>query len=220
MEGCSAVHISIGGIVDLESAQNVASLARDVGVERVGYVSGTTVSEANSWYPMVAAKLAAERAVKECGVPWTIFRPTWPMEQLPNFVRLGRPMVIGRLSTPYHFFASNDMGRMVSAAFQSQGAEERTLYVHGPEGVVVKDAVERYARALDPEVAEPSVMPVWKAKLIGLVTGNRRLRAAADLMAYFEKVDEPGDPAEANELLGAPTTTLNEWITEQVGQTA
>jgi len=220
MDGCVAVHISIGGVVDQESAEQVVRLAPRLGVERVGYVSGTTVSDANAWHPMVAAKLAAERAVKTCGVAWTIFRPTWPMEQLPNFLRLGRPTVLGHLATPYHFFAANDMGRMVSAAYRTEAAAERCLFIHGPEPVLVKDAVERYALALDPEVGEATVVPIWKAKLIGLLTGNRKLRLAASLMAYFEKVDEPGDPTEANDLLGAPTTTLEAWITEQVGQAA
>jgi hypothetical protein len=36
----------------------------------------------------------------------------------------------------------------------------------------------------------------------------------AEMMAYFEKVGEPGDPAEANQLLGAPETTLDQWITQ------
>lgn len=44
----------------------------------------------------------------------------------------------------------------------------------------------------------------------------------ADLMAYFQQVGEPGDAAEANDLLGAPTTTLADWIvqrkTEQEGE--
>jgi hypothetical protein len=31
-------------------------------------------------------------------------------------------------------------------------------------------------------------------------------------MAYFDKVGEMGDPTEANQLLGAPETTLDEWI--------
>ncbi len=220
MEGCSAVHISIGGIVDQESAENVAGLVSHLGVERVGYVSGATVCEANAWYPMVASKLAAERTVKNCGAAWTIFRPTWPMEQLPNFVRLGRPMVIGHLLTPYHLFAADDMGRMVSVAYRSSAAEGRCLYVYGPEAVMLKDAVGRYARALDPDAGDVSVMPIWKAKLIGLLTGNRRLRFAAGLMSYFEKVGEPGDPTEANELLGPATTTLEEWIMQQVGQAA
>ncbi len=212
MEGCAAVHVSIGGEVDRESAENVALLAPRMGTLRIGYVSGSTVCEENGWFPMVAAKLAAERAVEESGVPWTIFRPTWPMEQLPNFVRLGRPMVIGALPTPYHFFAAADMARMLSAAYQSEAAEGKRLYVHGPEALRVKDAVERYARHLDLQTREATVMSIRKAKVIGFLTGNRRLRGAAALMAYFEKVGEPGDPAEADEILGAPTTTLDEWL--------
>ncbi|MEJ2204665.1 MAG: hypothetical protein P8170_11180 [Gemmatimonadota bacterium] len=42
--------------------------------------------------------------------------------------------------------------------------------------------------------------------------GRWRLRFAAGLMAYFDRVGELGDPSEANELLGPPTTTLEEWI--------
>lgn len=216
MEDCPTVHISIGGDVDLESAENVVSLAPSLGTRRIGYVSGTTVCEENAWFPMVAAKLAAERTVQECGVPWTIFRPTWPMEQLPNFVRLGRPIMIGSLPTPYHFFAADDMARMLSVAYSEEATVERCLYIHGPEPVMVKDAVRRYARALDLSTDEPMVMSLFKARLVGLFTGNRKLRAAADLMAYFEKVGEPGDPMEANELLGAPTTTLDTWLLERV----
>lgn len=215
MDGADAVHISVGGEVDLESAVNVAGMASRLGVQRVGYVSGTTVCEENAWYPMVAAKLAAERAIQECGVPWTVFRPTWPMEQLWNFVRTGRPMVIGHLSTPYHFFAAEDMGRMVSAAYHLEAAAGRAFYIHGPEPMILKQAVERFARAIRPHAGEASVMSVRKARIVGFLTQNRRLRHAADLMGYFEKVDEPGDPAVANALLGAPTTTLDQWIAKE-----
>lgn len=212
MEGCQAVHISVGGEVDLESARSVAEMAPRLGVKRIGYVSGTTVREENAWYPMVEAKLAAEKVVQECGVPWTIFRPTWPMAQLWNFVRSGRPMLIGNLTTPYHFFATDDMGRMVSAAFSLEAAKGRCFYIHGPEAILLKDAVERYAHALDLRTREAMVMSVRKARVVAFLTRNRRLRFAADLMGYFEKVDEPGDPSEANALLGAPTTTLDQWV--------
>ena len=215
MEGCDAVHVSVGGEVDLESATNVAGMAPRLEVQRIGYVSGSTVREENGWYPMVAAKLAAERVIQECGVPWMIFRPTWPMEQLWNFVRTGRPMVIGHLDTPYHFFAAEDMGRMVSAAYQLESAAGRTFYVHGPEAVLLKDAVERYARAIDSGAGEASVLSVRKARIIAFLTRNRKLRFAAELMGYFEKVGEPGEPEVANALLGAPTTTLDRWIANE-----
>ncbi len=220
MGGCAAVHVSIGGDVDRESAESVASLAPRLGVGRVGYVSGTTVCEENAWYPMAAAKLAAERAVRECGVPWTIFRPTWPMEQLQSFLRPGGPVIIGTLSTPYHFFAAADLGRMVSTAYRSTEAEARCFYIHGPEAVTVKEAVERYARSVEAPRKEVSVMSVRKARVVGLLTGNRRLRAAADLMGYFEKVGEPGDPTEANDLLGAPGTTLDDWLASRMERAA
>jgi hypothetical protein len=31
-------------------------------------------------------------------------------------------------------------------------------------------------------------------------------------MAYLEQAGEPGNPGEANDLLGAPETTLQAWI--------
>ena len=44
------------------------------------------------------------------------------------------------------------------------------------------------------------------------------LEAAASLIGYFDKTEEHGDPAEANALLGAPSTTLGEWIQAQKGE--
>lgn len=38
-------------------------------------------------------------------------------------------------------------------------------------------------------------------------------------MAYFDKVGEMDDPTEANDLLGAPTTTLAEWIKQKQTET-
>ena len=38
------------------------------------------------------------------------------------------------------------------------------------------------------------------------------------MMAYFKKAGEPGDPAEANRLLGAPITTLDEWMAQLQAQ--
>jgi len=75
--------------------------------------------------------------------------------------------------------------------------------------------VERYARSLNPKAGKASVISLRKARVLAFLTRNKMLRAAAALMAYFEKVDEPGDPAVADALLGAPTTTLDEWITSR-----
>jgi uncharacterized protein YbjT (DUF2867 family) len=178
MEGCSGVHISVGGPVDQLSAENVAALAPRLGVARITYVSGSTVSEENGWFPMTAQKLAAEAAIGACGVPYTIFCPTWPMEQLPRFARGGQPKLIGNQSVPFYWFAAGDMARMVSAAYteavayQMEAAANKRLYVYGPEAMTMLEALERYCRLFHPEVESVPLMPIEAAQASAEATGN------------------------------------------------
>ncbi|MCC6615631.1 MAG: NAD(P)H-binding protein [Anaerolineae bacterium] len=215
MAGCDGVHVSVGGPVDYASAENVAALASYRGVKRVTYVSGSTVHEKNHGFPMVQQKLMAENAIRNCGVPYTIFCPTWPMEQLPRFVRDGRATLIGDLPLPFHWFAADDFAAMVSAAYQREEAADKRFYVHGPQAILMKDAMERYCHALHPEIKGVSVLPLAVARTMAIATGNDGLKFAADLMAYFKKAEELGDPTEANQILGAPTTTLDAWIAQR-----
>jgi uncharacterized protein YbjT (DUF2867 family) len=212
MQRCYGVHISVGGAVDQVSAENVAALAPKLGVERISYISGATVAEANRWFPMVAQKLEAEKAIRDGGVPYTIFCPTWPMEQIVRFARGGKPSLIGKQPLPVHLFAAQDLADMVSKAYQLEEAQNKRFYVYGPEAMTMKTALERYCARFHPEVQKISVMPIWMAKLMGTLTGNEMLKFASGLMAYFDKTPEVGDPSEANEILGAPATTLDAWM--------
>jgi uncharacterized protein YbjT (DUF2867 family) len=212
MAGCNGVHISVGGPVDQLSAEHVAALAPKLGVERITYISGATVAEQNRWFPMVAQKLAAEKAIRKNGVPYTIFCPTWPMEQIIRFARGGKPSLIGKQPLPVHFFAAKDLAGMISKAYQLDEAKNKRFYVYGPEAMTMKTALERYCAKFHPEVEKISVMPIWLAKLMGTLTGNEMLKFASGLMGYFDKTPETGDPSEANQLLGAPATSLNAWM--------
>lgn len=215
MQGCAGVHISVGGPVDQLSAENVAALAPQTGISYITYISGSTVCEENGWFPMVQQKLMAEKAIRACGVPYTIFCPTWPMEQLPRFVAAPKIMTIGKQLTPLHWFAADDLGQMVSNAYQTEAALNKRLYIHGPEAFTMKAALERACTVLRPEVEAVSLMPIWLARVIGTLTGNDMLKFAAGLMSYFDKAGELGNPTEANQILGAPSTTLDQWLAQQ-----
>jgi hypothetical protein len=78
--------------------------------------------------------------------------------------------------------------------------------------MTMKTALERYCAKFHPEVEKISVMPIWMAKILGTLTGNQMLKFASDLMGYFDKTSETGDPSETNEILGAPATTLDAWM--------
>lgn len=212
MVGCQGVFLSVGGPVDQLSAENVAALAPKLGVEHIIYLSGSTVKEENRWFPMTAQKLNAESAIQACGVPFTILRLTWPMEQLPRFVIGGQATVIGIIPDPWHWFAAEDLARMVSNAFQGDSTWGKRLYIHGPEGITVKAALERYCQEFHPEIEKVNVMPIEAANALAESTGNAFLKNFATLMNYFKQVGEPGDPADANRLLGSPVITLDDWL--------
>ena len=215
LEGCDGVHVSVGGPVDRLSAENAAALAPRLGLERIMYVSGSTVFEQNRWFPMIEQKLMAEQAIQSCGVPYTIFCPTWPMEQLPRFVMGGRATVIGDRLPTWHWFAADDMARLVSTAVQREEAANKRLFIHGPEAVTAPDALQRYCQAFHPEIDAVQIMPIDAARAAAETTHNTMLKMFAELMAYFEKVGELGDPTEANQLLGAPATTLDAWMAQR-----
>jgi uncharacterized protein YbjT (DUF2867 family) len=212
LQDCWAVHLSIAWPSELQSARAVAPLARELGLSRIGYVSGSTVDERNRWFPMIEQKLLAEETVANAGVPWTIFRPTWPFETLARFVRQGRATMIGKHSTPYHWFSAGDFARMASAAYDIEEAAGQTFHIHGPEAILMREALDRYREALHPDIDSVSTLPTWLGRVMATMTRNKALRFASELMAYFERVGEPGDPTEANRMLGAPTTTLDVWL--------
>ena len=47
---------------------------------------------------------------------------------------------------------------------------------------------------------------------------QKRLESGTRLIVYLDKTEEGGDPSEADSLLGAPTTTLGDWIQIQKGK--
>ena len=55
------------------------------------------------------------------------------------------------------------------------------------------------------------VAPLALMRLVDRLFMAGRLRANLELMALLQRLGERGDPAEANRLLGAPTTTVGQW---------
>jgi len=212
LEGCWGVHLNLSGEAVGEGTSNVVEEAVKAGVKRVSMISGTSVSPETAWYPPTKLKLMAEKALQASGLEYTIFRPTWFMEALPNFVRDDRAVIFGRQPNLYHFVAADDYARMVVKAYQLPEAAGKIFFIHGPEGWYFKDALKRYCEVLVPSIREVTVMPHWVAEILALVTGKEEIRDTSRLMSYFRRAGERGDPTEANRLLGAPTTTLDQWL--------
>jgi uncharacterized protein YbjT (DUF2867 family) len=215
MDGCFGAHINLSGETEQVGVENISSAAASMKLQRITYISGTSVAEENAWVPVMKRKFFAEKAIRESGVPYSIFCPAWFMEILHKYVRGNRAFVFGKQPNPYHFIAADDYARMVATSYGLDEAINKRFIIHGPEGVLFHEAVKQYCNALHPEIKKVSTMPYWLAAIISRVKRKKEIKLASDFMAAFEKIGELGDPSEANRILGTPEIKLSDWLQQK-----
>jgi uncharacterized protein YbjT (DUF2867 family) len=199
--------------VEHRGTARVAELAARQGVSRLTYLSGMLVGE-DAEIPGDRAKYRAEQAIRQSGVPYTVFKPTYFMETLPRHIQGNLAIVLGRQPHPLHMVAAGDFARMVSRSFQTPEAANRIFFVHGPEAITIPDALRLYCSLVEPGKRVVS-MPLWFMSMVDALFIRGQIRSTLQLMREMQRVGERGDPSEANELLGAPTTTLPQWCERQ-----
>lgn len=210
--GCDSVHISLPHESELVVVQHVIHLAPAERLERISYVSATTACEANRWFELIDVKMRAEDSLRHSGIPHTVFCPTWAMETLPNFVHGNRAVaILGKNPPKLHFFAAAELGQIVAASYDDDRSLGKRLFIHGPHGFTLHDAVERFIKACRPGL-KLMRMRLWQARLFARLTRRHRMSGVVRLISYFDRVGELGDPTEANTLFGAPSITLDEWL--------
>ena len=210
--GCEAIHISLSTENEDLATKNIVDVAKKTGIKLISKVSGCTVAEENRWFSMIENKYQAEQSIISSGIPYMIFRPSWFFETLSLMIREGKAMMLGKQQNPSHWIAAEDFARMVVSAYKNPDARNRIFFIFGQEQYLMKDLLEKYCQARYPEIKKVSVIPIWMAKFMAVLTGNKGLKEAASLFGYFEKVKELGNPDETNDLLGKPTTTFENWI--------
>jgi uncharacterized protein YbjT (DUF2867 family) len=187
MKGCDAVHINLLQDTELTATQHVIDLAPAGRLERITYVSATTACEENRWFDLVDVKMRTEELLRRSGIRYTVFCPTWVMETLHNFARGDRAVVIVGSNPPeLHFFAAADFGLMVAASYDDDRALGKRLFVHGPEGITLHDAIERFVKACHPQLKVMRMKP-WQALLIAKLTGRAGLAYVARLVKYLTR---------------------------------
>ena len=222
LEGCSGVHISLASArpedadrVEYRGTARIAALAAQQGLTRLTYVSGMLVSE--EWTDGIAqhqAKLRAEQAIRQSGVPYTIFKPTYFMDTLPRHIQGRLAVVLGRQPHVYHMTAAQDFAQMVARAVRTSEAANREFFVQGPEALTIPDALRLYCTLVEPGKRVVS-LPLSFMRMVDTVFLQRKRHDTLQLMALMQQVGERGDPSETNRVLGAATTTLRQWCEQQ-----
>lgn len=212
VKGCDAIHITLSRTDEALAVELIVKSAEVNNIKVISYISGSTVAEQNRWFPMIDAKYRAEQSIINCGIPYMIFRPSWFYESLPLMIRNGKAAMIGKKPRKFSWAAAEDLGIMITNAYKKEETRNKIFYIHGPEKYKMDDLLKAYVKHLKLENQTVKPAPIAMLKLIAFITGNKMLKIATSLFAYFEKVDELGDPRLANELLDAPNTTFEEWL--------
>jgi NADH dehydrogenase len=223
---CAGVHINLKGgptaaeydRIEHQGTRTVAQAARRAGVQRLTYLSSYTIGANTAHSPESRAKALAETAIRASGVPYTIFRATWFMETLPQFVQGRSAIMLGRQPNPLHWLAAADYAAMVARSYAATSAHNQVFYIYGPEPLTMRAALQRYLDAQTPHVPIRT-LPLRLSAALARVTRNSDLSDLTTLMAYYNRNGETGDPGPAQALLGRATTTLDDWLRQGDGMT-
>jgi len=197
--------------IEVSGTENVARVAAEAGVRRISMISGASSEGREEGIIFLDAKVRAEQALMECGVPYTIMRPSWFFETLPKYVQGGRASVIGRQPIKRNWLAAADYARQVSVALQTEAAAGKCFYNLGPQKLTILEAVTQFCARHYPEI-KPTAVSYWLARTLALAPGQQQLRKIIPFFRYFETRPEPEEAAESDRILGPNLMTLEEWL--------
>jgi NADH dehydrogenase len=158
--------------------RNVVAAAKDAGVRRIVLASALGLNErTKDAVPYFASKWEMERAVKESGIEYVIFRSSFVFGKdggvLPTFIRLARlaPVtpVVGDGTLRLQPIWVEDVAEYFARAVDLRAAANRTFELGGPDAPTWNEFWERLKRVLGSR--RPSIhVPVAAMRLQALLT--------------------------------------------------
>ncbi|MDF2626359.1 MAG: putative NADH-ubiquinone oxidoreductase [Symbiobacteriaceae bacterium] len=185
--------------IDGEGTERLVEAARAAGVKRFIYLSGagTRPGQTAPWFK---AKLKAETAIRESGLPFTIFQPSWvygPEDRsLNKFVTFARLLplvpVIGSGKTKVQPIHVDDLAEVVAASVELPRAIGQTYELGGPQNLTMDEIIHTMLQTMGKR--RPLLhQPGWLMKLVTapltLLPAPPLSPAAVDFVLMEEPVD-------------------------------
>ena len=218
IEGQDFIHINVSAklnpelyeTIEIGGCDKISRVAKEIGVKRIGYISGASSHGEKRGVIYLDAKVEAENRIIDSGVPYSIFRASWFFESLPRFIQQGKAMVLGEQPIKFGWLAASDYAEQVRQAYCKEEAANKCFYNVGPEKLTMMEALERFCTVCYPEL-QPEVLSFGMAKMFSIMPGMEQLKLAIPFFEYFTDNNEDIDPTESNEILGLNKTSVEEW---------
>jgi uncharacterized protein YbjT (DUF2867 family) len=211
--------------VDAKGTENLVRAAREAGVKRYVYLSGAGASS-DAPYHWFRAKWRAETAVRESGLLYTIFRPSWVFgpedKALNRFLGMSRflpfvPLIGSAGKQRLQPVFIDDVGRAVAEALVHPTADNQAFEIGGPAVLTMKEIV---GAALEVSGRRRLLLstprPVMKlaASVLQFMPGRPLTPDAVE----FITMDALADPTRAEITLGIKMTPLKEALATYLGK--
>jgi NADH dehydrogenase len=206
----------------VDGTRDLLSAARDAGVGRFVHMSALgTSEETRELVPYYWAKWENEQQVRNSGIPFVIFRPSFVFGPdggiLPTFVKLAKlaPVtpIIGSGRQRIQPIWADDLARIFTEATQKEDVTGRLFELGGPDAVTWNEFWERLKRLLG--LRRPSVhVPVGLMRINALLTERLPgdIPLTRDLLKMLEHGDNVVSGDEAVRVFALPLLPLDDQL--------
>lgn len=205
--------------VDAKGTENLARAARRAGVRRYIYLSGSGAAQ-DSAFHWFRAKWRAEAAVRDSGLIYVIFRPSWifgPEDKALNrFLGMSRflpfvPLIGNAGGQRLQPVFIDDVGRAVAEALLHPTADNQVFEIGGPEVLSMKDIVRTALEVAGRRrllLAAPKSLMKPVASLLRFAPGQPLTPDAVE----FITMDALADSSRVEHVLGIRMTPLRDAL--------
>jgi len=196
-----------------EGITNLLALAREVGIKRIFYLCALVIRYQGmngfDWW-VFDVKNDAIKAIKNSGIPYTIFYPSTFMEAITTQYKQGnRLLLAGESKFPQYFIAAEDYANQVVKAAQQSTQLNKEYVIQGPEPFNSDEAVAEFAKHYKKSKLSISKAPVGLIKALGYF--NQRMNYGYHIIEALNNYPEKFEAGNTWEELGTPTITLREF---------
>lgn len=158
----------------------------------------------------ISQKYISEELIKKSSVHWTLLRPTWFMESIPQLLTIGPVSVsFGKHHNPIWWISGADYAKTVVAAVKNTNiSNHKTYTVQGIESIRIPDAVKKFNKLANTNKLSLS-LPLWALNIPALISKDYYFNK--QIMNYYDKRKEVFESQKTFKELHTPTITIEQF---------
>lgn len=196
-----------------EGLKNVIDLAKFQKIKRIIFQSSATASKENDWFPLAAARLEAEKLIKNSSLDYTIVKPGYFMEALKFFLRGNQASIIGEGEYKYNWVAGDEFAHKVCEIYNDKSYIGKSVQIFGPESLSLEEALKKYCETLKPNAMFNHLTHemMWS---ISRFSNNKQMSFIADYIKFMDSTSDNFENTNKKEDI-LLTHTIDKWLEKQ-----